>query len=781
MKKKKTIISKGIAIVSALSLCLGSLFIPQKVSAENPIIQTTYTADPSPLVVGDTLYVYTTRDELKEQKYNDWSYMNEWRCYSTKDMVNWTDHGQIAHAQTFDKESKSKENWRAWAQHVVEMPIKEDGKWVKKYFLFAPFNGTKIDVAVADRPEGPFQDATPGKYLIDGGWDGGNIDPTVYIEDHGNPEDYENYDVYLYWGNPYLRYCKLTNDLLDVDPDTNGDGVLSEEEKNIDPRFPKSDNKILGEVRPGLHSEQMFGEESYKSFGEPSQGKETTGKFPTQKKGEEEKRCAFEEGPWLIKHDDGNPDTDDYFMFFVGGRIPGETVEYSTAPTPTGPWTYRALLMGRENGYSCIHPGVVEFKGKNYLFYLNEMLVGGDGSNRSVCVKEFEYDENNLIKKETPDNVAAYMVQGMTNKTKGSSYFSVDPIGTLNPYELNQAETICWESNLDGPKGGFNGTGRGVKTKSKTPCTEIDAVTGKTAFWKSAALGGVAVYDIDNNDFIRVREVDFGSEGAKSFTISAACGLGTPLENPVKDSKGNVIANPDDDTAGGTIEIWLDYTDTEKQKLVGTVEIGHTGGTNEYDDFRTNLKETVMGIHDVQFIFKGEAGRKLFNLDTWMFMKEETTPTLPLPVPTPRPTATPTSTATPTPTLVPPATPTPTPADQGKDTPVVTSPQPTPDVSVNKPVKVAKVKGVKVKVTKAKKAKISWKKVSGAAGYEVVYSTDKKLKKAVKKITAKKTKCVTRKLKKGKKYYVKVRAFKKAKNGRKVRGRYSAMKKITVR
>ena len=96
-------------------------------------------------------------------------------------------------------------------------------------------------------------------------------------------------------------------------------------------------------------------------------------------------------------------------------------------------------------------------------------------------------------------------------------------------------------------------------------------------------------------------------------------------------------------------------------------------------------------------------------------------------------------------------------------------------------MKVAKVKGVKVKVTKAKKAKISWKKVSGAAGYEVVYSTDKKLKKAVKKITAKKTKCVTRKLKKGKKYYVKVRAFKKAKNGRKVRGRYSAMKKITVR
>ena len=46
-----------------------------------------------------------------------------------------------------------------------------------------------------------------------------------------------------------------------------------------------------------------------------------------------------------------------------------------------------------------------------------------------------------------------------------------------------------------------------------------------------------------------------------------------------------------------------------------------------------------------------------------------------------------------------------------------------------KKIKVAKVKGVKVTVTKAKKAKISWKKVKGAAGYRVMYSTDKKFKK----------------------------------------------------
>ncbi len=220
-----------LAACMSFTLMCGSIYIPQvSVKAENPIVQTIYTADPSPLVVGDTIYVYTTRDERRDSKTDDWSLMNEWRCFSSKDMVNWTDHGQIAHAETFDGTG----NWRAWAQHVVKLKTQvEGGRWEDRYYLVAPFNGTKIDVAVSENPWGPFVDATPGKYLIDGGWGGGNIDPAVYIEDHGNPDDVENYDIYLYWGNPYLRYCKLTNDLLDVDPDTDGDGVLSEEENAL--------------------------------------------------------------------------------------------------------------------------------------------------------------------------------------------------------------------------------------------------------------------------------------------------------------------------------------------------------------------------------------------------------------------------------------------------------------------------------------------------------------------------------------------------------------------
>lgn len=754
-KRSNKLIGRVIALSMASAMVLSGFAIAPKVArAENPIIQTTYTADPSPLVVGDTLYVYTTRDELKEQAYDDWSYMNEWRCYSTKDMINFTDLGQIAHAETFDKESKDKENWRAWAQQVVAMPIKQDdGSWKTKYFLFAPFNGTKIDVAVSDNPWGPFEDATPGKYLIDGGWGGGNIDPTVYIEDHGNPLDYENYDVYLYWGNPYIRYCKLTNDMLDVDPDTDGDGVLSEEESAIDPRFDKSDNKILGEVRPGLHSWQIYGDEGYASFGEPSQGNNSTGKFPTDK-GEEQKRSAFEEGPWVYKHDDGNPETDDYFLVFVGGRTPGETVEYSTAPTPIGPWTYRALLMARENGYSCIHPGVAEYKGHNYLFYLNEMLVGGTGSNRSVCVKEFSYDENNLIVKETDDKTKAYMVQGMEDTTKGTSFFSVDPVGTLNPYELNQAETICWESNLDGPEGGFNGTGRGVKTKAKQQCTDIDEVTGKEAFWKSAALYGVVVTDIDNNDFIKVREVDFGTEGPIKFKVSAACGEGTAAEDPVFDSEGQERFNPEAATVGGTIEIWVDY-DTDDQKQIGNVSITNTGGTNEYRDFSIDITEKVTGKHDLYFIFKGFENSKLFNLDTWQFetkqvQQQENPGDNKGPVVTGNPVAT--------------NPPSPTPGNEIKD------------VTVN--VKAPVIKSAK---SASKKVKLTFGKVKGASGYEVYMSKSKKGKYTKKaNVGAGKTNVTIKKLKKGKTYYFKMKAYSVV-NGRKVYSKYSNVKRIKVK
>ncbi|MBQ7117984.1 MAG: fibronectin type III domain-containing protein, partial [Clostridia bacterium] len=94
---------------------------------------------------------------------------------------------------------------------------------------------------------------------------------------------------------------------------------------------------------------------------------------------------------------------------------------------------------------------------------------------------------------------------------------------------------------------------------------------------------------------------------------------------------------------------------------------------------------------------------------------------------------------------------------------------------------------VTVSDLRSKKSKILtpvWKKVSGATGYEVVYSTSNKFtKKTTKTVTiknAKTTKTTIKKLKKGKKYYVKVRAYKTV-SGKKIYGAYSSVKSVKVK
>lgn len=89
-------------------------------------------------------------------------------------------------------------------------------------------------------------------------------------------------------------------------------------------------------------------------------------------------------------------------------------------------------------------------------------------------------------------------------------------------------------------------------------------------------------------------------------------------------------------------------------------------------------------------------------------------------------------------------------------------------------VTVNKVSGLKVK-----KNVLSWKKVSGAEGYQVYRANGKKgAFKLLKSL--KKNKYTDKKAKAGKTYRYKVRAYKTA-NGKKVYGKYSAVKKVTIK
>ena len=95
--------------------------------------------------------------------------------------------------------------------------------------------------------------------------------------------------------------------------------------------------------------------------------------------------------------------------------------------------------------------------------------------------------------------------------------------------------------------------------------------------------------------------------------------------------------------------------------------------------------------------------------------------------------------------------------------------------SLDKNVFTAK-KGTVRKVTaKKKSAVVTIKKVTGAEGYQVQYSKKANFKSA-KKVTTKTTKATLKKLKKGSRYYVRVRAFKTI-NGKKVYTKYSVAKR----
>lgn len=159
---------------------------------QNPIVQTAYTADPAPMVYNDKVYLYTSHDEDE----STWFTMNDWRLYTTSDMVNWTDHGAILSIKDFE--------WgrmNAWAPQCIE----REGK----FYMYVPItdrnNRNGIGVAVADTPYGPFIDPL-GKPLISNTM--ADIDPTVFIDDDGQ--------AYLLWGNPECYYVKLNEDMISL-------------------------------------------------------------------------------------------------------------------------------------------------------------------------------------------------------------------------------------------------------------------------------------------------------------------------------------------------------------------------------------------------------------------------------------------------------------------------------------------------------------------------------------------------------------------------------------
>ena len=105
---------------------------------------------------------------------------------------------------------------------------------------------------------------------------------------------------------------------------------------------------------------------------------------------------GYVEGPWL-HYRDGI-----YYLTYAGmGRNFSENIQYATATSMEGPWTPQGELTGGAENSFTIHPAVVEYKDKWYLFYHNATLeldgIKGAIGRRSVCFDELNYNADGTM------------------------------------------------------------------------------------------------------------------------------------------------------------------------------------------------------------------------------------------------------------------------------------------------------------------------------------------------------------------------------------------------
>lgn len=189
--------------------------------ASRPIIQTSFTADPAPMVSDGVVYLYTGHDEDAAPPGQGRFLMREWLCYTSTDMVNWTDRGPVASLRNFHWADRSNSGWGghengAWAAHAIE----RNGR----YYLYCTVQGRGIGVLVSDHPLGPFSDPI-GRPLI--GPERDSIDPAAFIDDDGQ--------AYLYWGNPNLWYVKLNEDMISLSGEITKESSMAKVQGQADP------------------------------------------------------------------------------------------------------------------------------------------------------------------------------------------------------------------------------------------------------------------------------------------------------------------------------------------------------------------------------------------------------------------------------------------------------------------------------------------------------------------------------------------------------------------
>lgn len=183
----------------SLNLMLLMIGFSVVAQAQNPFVRNIYTADPSAHVWADgRLYVYPSHDIAPPQGCD---LMDKYHVFSTDDMINWIDHGEIL--ESADVEWGRADGGFMWAPDCAY----KNGTY---YFYFPHPSGDewnttwKIGVATSSKPASDFKVQGYIKGLKS------MIDPCVFVDDDGQ--------AYLYYGGG--NRCeggKLKDNMMEID------------------------------------------------------------------------------------------------------------------------------------------------------------------------------------------------------------------------------------------------------------------------------------------------------------------------------------------------------------------------------------------------------------------------------------------------------------------------------------------------------------------------------------------------------------------------------------
>jgi hypothetical protein len=208
------------------------------------------------------LYCYGSQDIGGNFGYCSHAY----RVFSTDNMVDWQDHGESF--STLGPEAQT-----PWSSHELYAPdcVCKDGT----YYLYFCQKDKGEGVAVSDRPEGPFREATtiPGPHLD-------AIDPAAFVDDDGQ--------AYLYWGQFNCRGARLTPDMRHID------------EATLDPC-------LIDEKRHGFHEGACMrkrGDTYYLIYCDISRGRATCLSYATS----DSPLGPFTKGGTIIDNDGADPE-----------------------------------------------------------------------------------------------------------------------------------------------------------------------------------------------------------------------------------------------------------------------------------------------------------------------------------------------------------------------------------------------------------------------------------------------------------------------------------------